>query len=122
MRCAAIGCGVVLAVLASGCRDGGVPPLRIPQLEEAREFREYGAERTRAARACATSSAAVEDYVRCMETAGWVFLPRSAAYPADECWRLRDAGDASALPPAHCFHPAAAAPEAGPPAAVPTAE
>lgn len=106
MRLSAMCCTVICATLGLGCRDGAVPPLRIPQLEEAREFRAYGAERSRAARACATSTATVESYVACMETAGWIFLPRSAAYPAEECWRLRDAGDARALPPAHCFHPA----------------
>lgn|GEM_PF-6417013 len=107
----AIGAGLFALVLASGCSDGGFPKLHIPQLQEARELGHYGTERTRAARACAASSATVEGYVACMQAAGWVFIARGATYPADDCWRLRDAADSRALPPAQCFHRVGSPPE-----------
>ena len=100
----------LVAVAAAGCRDARIPLPQVPQLREASELSQYGGERARAAHACQSSSGTTDAYLACMETAGWVFMPRGNLYPANECWGLRDAGDPRRLPAAHCFHKAGSPP------------
>jgi len=74
----------------------------LPQVEQATEAIESGGERYRAHRACAGVGRSADDLIRCMQDAGWSFLPRGPGYPEADCWRARDREEVASIT-AQCF-------------------
>jgi hypothetical protein len=100
--------GAIIVLLAACTHSTGpIPPLHIPQLEQAQQevsggigkrYQDYGA--------CRKTSTTTAMLVSCMDTAGYGYLPRSAEAQAMECWRLRDQNVTDPLPEALCFQKA----------------
>jgi hypothetical protein len=110
MSARAIAALVVLVVAACTSSTGPIPPLRIPQLEQAQHEVEGGiGKRYQDYGACRKTATEVEPLVTCMERAGYEYIARSADTQATECWRLREV-QKDRLPEALCFHPAHAQP------------
>src|SRR6266566_4948196 len=65
---------LVFALAIASCTTGPLP--RLPQVEQATEAVQGGAERYRAHRACGGGTASVDDLVHCMQDAG---TPRPTA-------------------------------------------
>ena len=91
---------LVFALAITSCTTGPLP--RLPQVEQATEAVQGGAERYRAHRACGGGTASVDDLVHCMQDAGWDFVARGPGYREAECWQARDRGEVERIPP-QCF-------------------
>jgi len=100
----------LVAVAVGGCAEGGrgFPLPRFPQLEQVQESVQGGiGKRYEDYAACTRDEPVVDALVRCMEAAGYAFVPRSADVQATECWRLRNGTPDGRLPDSWCFRHAA---------------
>jgi hypothetical protein len=88
----------------------GMPPVRIPQAEQAIQATHGGGERLRIHQRCVEATGSVEALVRCMDADGYHFVARAPGFPGDECWAIRDDASDESLPPPHCFEHAPDAP------------
>ena len=93
----------VVVLLAGMNACSWMPPISIPQAEQALQATEGGGERLRVHRRCVASSANLDGLIGCMAADGYQFVPRIPAFPGDECWALRDQPRDDTLPPPHCF-------------------
>src|SRR5215467_9123157 len=99
----------LLVLLLSACDK--VPPLRLPQVEQATEATQDSGERFRVHRDCSSTSKTVDDMIACMSAAGWNFATRQPGYP-ESCWQARVRGELDRIPPL-CFVRAAERPTGG---------
>ena len=93
---------ILLLAAATGCSSYQLPPLRVPQVENTVEMVEGQGDRFGAHRTCVKADPELDPVNKCMEAAGYRFVPRVPEYPSHECWQLRERGGAD-LPPAYCW-------------------
>ena len=91
----------MLALAVAGC--GYVPPLQLPQVQQAKQSVQGGGQRYEDYGACQKAATTVGELVSCMDRAGYDYISRSAEAQATECWRLRDLPSTDRLPEALCF-------------------
>jgi len=92
--------GALLALVLTACSQ--LPPLRVPQVEQATEAAQGSGERYRIHRDCGRTAKSVDDMIRCMRNAGWEFVTRGPGYPESDCWQARDRDDLDHIIPL-CF-------------------
>ena len=103
----------VVLMGVAGCTEGigPLPPLKFPQIEQARQSVEGGiGKRYEDYAACRKTANDVDSLVACMKIAGYQYAEHSAEQQAAECWRLRDpkANPDGRLPDSWCFRHAPA--------------
>ena len=99
----------LLLLAAAGCSSYEFPRLTVPQVQNTVEMVEGQGDRFSTHRSCVAASPELDPLLKCMDDAGYKFLPRVPEYPSQECWQLRERGGAD-LPPAYCWERVAANP------------
>jgi hypothetical protein len=100
---------LLLLLAAAGCSSYEFPRLTVPQVQNTVEMVEGQGDRFSTHRSCVAASPELDSLLKCMDDAGFRFLPRVPEYPSHECWQLRERGGAD-LPPAYCWERVAANP------------
>ena len=93
---------LLLVLAIAGCSNYEFPRLTVPQVSNTVEMVEGQGDRFNAHRTCVKADPELDPVNKCMEAAGYRFVPRIPEYPSHECWQLRERGGAD-IPPAYCW-------------------